>query len=256
MNPRIRTAAGNIINKMRATYGKPLTRVPAAEADFRNLDLAMYRRTAREMEAAGFAWLCVYAIREVSESPTTLLAPTFIRAWIMGAEGIVGSYYQKRARWGRLATKLRVGLANGRLFDTPAFVFKAAMPRHCIEFSSEFADGSFVTTSNAEAAESIGMPPQLERKFHRYGTSAGTLLQDHHARIAAASQARGGARPLAMAAAEDLHAMLDREGAVKRDHRAAIGWITHAELLKMSKGKPELADAIYAEIRTLLREGY
>jgi len=259
VNPSIRGAAARILKSVRDTYGRPLTRVPAREADFPHLDLRMYRHMHETLRAQGFALLCDYAVREINESPSTLLAPTMIRAWTareggMVASCMVASYYQRRPRWSRLGAKLLTGLKNGRWIDAPAMSVKAARVRHCVEFATELEDGSFVSTSNAESAESIGMPAQLDRKFHPFGTPVPTLLEDHRARVAAASARRDGATPRPVHNVEELNAQLARENAVKNAHRAAIGWVTHGELLKLSGGKSELADAIYAEIRTLLRE--
>jgi hypothetical protein len=253
VNPSIRGAAARILKSVRDTYGRPLTRVPASEADFPHLDLRMYRHMHETLQAQGFALLCDYAVREINESPSTLLAPTMIRAWTAPEGGMVASYYQRRPRWSRLGAKLLTGLRNGRWIDAPAMSVKAARVRHCVELATELEDGGFVSTSNAESAESIGMPAQLDRKFHPFGTPVPTLLKDHRARVAAAS-ARCGAMPRPVHDVEELNAQLARENAVKNAHRAAIGWVTHGELLKLSGGKSELADAIYAEIRTLLRE--
>lgn len=254
MSPSLRQTAGKIIDKMRATYGKPLTRVPASEADFRHLDLGMYDRMNRRFGAAGFTHVWDYAVVEINTSPTSLIAPTFIRTWTTGEEGLLGSYYQKRTRWGRLGENLATGLKNGRLIAAPAFAVRAAIPRHCVEFRTEFEDGTSLTTSNAEAAEFIGMPAQLQRKFHPYGTPLQTLLADHRARVAALGNRHGA--PVPIRDAGELGAAMARENEIKRLHRAAIGWVTHGELVKMSRGKTEMADAIYAEVRTLLREGY
>jgi hypothetical protein len=254
VNPSVRAAAARILKSMRDTYGQALTRVPAREADYAHLDLRMYGRMDRALRAQGFAPLCDYAVREINESPTSLLAPTMIRAWTASEAGMVASYYQRRVRWPRLLRQLIKGLKNGRWIDAPMMSVKAARVRHCVEFASELADGSFVNTSNAESAESIGMPAQLDRKFHPFGTPVQAVLEDHRARVAAASGRRGGARPRPVRGIEELNAQLARENAMKNAHRAAIGWVTRGELLKLSGGKSELADAIYAEIRTLLRE--
>jgi hypothetical protein len=176
-----------------------------------------------------------------------------LRAFTARDGSMVATYYQKRPRWKRLFGKLWTGIGNGRLIDAPRMFLKAAKAHDCVEFSSEFADGGFVSTSNAEGAESIGMPASMDRKFHSYGTSMETVLADHRARIDAAAQKRGGPAPLPVKSFADLEAQLERENLRKREHRAAIGWITHAELLKMCGGKEALADAVFAEIRAQLR---
>lgn len=253
MNPAIEQTARNILQTLQRTYGKPLTRIAAAEADFPKLDLAGYRDIRAALEAAGFTYLRDYAVPEINDSPTTLLAPTMLRAFTARDGGMVATYYQKRPRWNRLWSKLWTGIGNLRLIDAPRMFFKTSQAHDCVEFNSEFADGGFVSTSNAEGAESIGMPASLDRKFHPYNTPMETVLADHRARLAAAMQKRGGAAPLPVRSFADLEAQLERENLRKREHRASIGWVTHAELLKMCGGKQALADAVFAEIRTQLR---
>jgi len=253
MNESIRNAARSILQSMRRAYGAPLTRVPAREADFPHLDLAAYRRFAADMQARGYVFLYDYAVREINESPTSLIAPTLLRAYASPDGAIVATCYQRSARWDRLRAKLWQGLLNGRWIDAPKMFFRAGRTLHCIEFSSSFADG-FVSTSNAQGAESIGMPASLDRKFFPYGTPLSVLLAEHQARLAAAAQRRGGQAPVPVRGVGELLVHADRESQIKSAHRAAIGWVTREELLKLSGNKPQLADAIYAEVRALLRE--
>lgn len=253
MNESIRNAARNILQTMRRAYGTLPTRVPAREADFPHLDLAAYRRFSADMRARGYVFLYDYAVREINESPTSLIAPTMLRTHASPDGAIVATFYQRSARWDRLRAKLWQGLMNGRWIDAPKMFLKAGKTWHCTEFSSGFADG-FVSTSNAESAESIGMPASLDRKFFPHGTPLAVLLAEHQARLAAAVQKRGGQAPLPVRGVGELLVHADREGQIKSAHRAAIGWVTREELLKLSGNKPELADAIYAEVRALLRE--
>ena len=255
MNPSIEVAARNIIASMKRAYGAPYTRVPAQEADFPHLDMAAYARVRAGLEAAGYDYLFDYAIKEINDSPTSLRRPTMLRAFGARAGGGSAAYYQSRPHWPRLWGKLLTGLSNGRWIDTPKMILRMVPTRHCIDLMSEFADGSWVSTSNAEAAESIGMPKSLDRKFHPYDTPLAVLLADHRERVAAAVAARGGALPLPVRSKDDVLAASERENVIKREHRAAIGWVTHGELVKMSKGNTELAGHIFAEVRKQLREG-
>jgi hypothetical protein len=253
MTTPIENAARNILATMRRTYGSAPTRVPVEPVDFPGLDLAAYARVTQELAGAGYRPLLDYAIAQINDSPTSLIAPTFIRTFVARDGATVANYYQRRPRWGRLAQTLWRGLMNGRWLAAPRMALGAAATRHCLDFACEFADGHWVFTSNAEGAEMVGTPPQMDRKFLPYGTGTAQVLAKHQARQAAAGAAHGA--PLPVRGIPDLHAMLARESAAKSAHRAAIGWVTHGELLKMSGGNRDLADQVYAEVRTQLREG-
>jgi hypothetical protein len=253
MSTPIENAARNILATMRRTYGSAPTRVQVQARDFRALDLAAYERVTQELAGAGYLPLLDYAITEINASPTSLIAPTFIRTFATRDGATVANYYQRRPRWGRLARTLWRGVMNGRLVDAPRMALGAAATRHCLDFACEFADGHWVFTSNAEGAEMVGTPPQMDRKFLPYGAGTAQVLAEHQARQAAAIALHGA--PLPVRSSADLHAMLGRESAAKNAHRAAIGWVTHGELVKMSGGNRELADQVYAEVRTQLREG-
>jgi hypothetical protein len=251
MNASIEFAAARILQRMQETYGKPSTRWRVDESAFTNLDLGAYRRIRADLDAAGFAFLQDVALLEVNDSPTTLIAPTMIRSLVSSDGRIVAAYYQVRPRWKRLWGKVLTGLKNGRWFDAPMLLVRMGRTRHCVEFSSELSDGRFLSSSNAEAAERVGMPAELDRKFHKNGTSWHVLLAEHRDRLTTAL-ARGGMEAVVSRTAEDMEARFERESALKRAHRARIGWITHDELLKMSGGNVAMANAVHVAIRAQL----
>ncbi len=179
-----------------------------------------------------------------------MIAPTMIRCLVSPDGRIVANYYQVKPRWRRLWGKVFTGLKNGRWIAAPGLLFKFGGTRHSVEFSSEMSDGRFFSSSNAAAAEKIGMPAELDRRFHPTNTPWPRLLAEHRARLTAATA--DGAGVTTARGIDDLEARFDRENALKRAHRERIGWITREELLKMSGGNPAIADAIHVAIRTQL----
>ena len=186
MNPSIESAATRILQNMQRVYGKPSTRTRVDESGFAHLDLGAYRRIRAELEAEGFVFVQDYAIAEINESPITLMAPTMVRSLVSDDGHIVASYFQVRPRWKRLWGKVFTGLRNGRWIGALKLIFKRSRVRHCVEFSSEFGDGRFLSSSNAQAAEKIGVPFEFDRRFHKTGTPWGVLLAEHRWRLAEA----------------------------------------------------------------------
>ncbi len=147
---------------MKANYGSMHTRVLVKEEDFTHLDLSAYHAFREEMEANGFRYLADYEILEVTNSPGTLLARTMLRAMVSREGNVVAGYYQTKPRvWRRVQGLLR-GLLNLRFMDAPRDFAEGMKTRHCVDFSTEFEDCTFLCTSNAEGAAKMTSPPEID----------------------------------------------------------------------------------------------
>ncbi len=254
MTDSIQQSAQQIITSLKRTYGAPSTRRPARESDFGHLDLRAYRDFQTYHETQGFRVLWDFELMEVSDSPTTLIARTFIRAMVSADGTIVAYYYQVRPRLDRLLRQLGRGLLNGRWIATPRFFLKTLRTRHCNDYESECSDGRFNTTSNAQSAGSISSPPTVDSVFHPYGTPPALLLAGHKERLAAWVAAHPGDSIRVVSSLSDLQAMQTRLREQKNAHRVAVSWVTESELVKMSGGNPAVAEAVYAEVQRQLRQ--
>lgn len=252
MNESIQQAAQRILATMKYTYAGDFTYLPAREADFPHLDLGAYREFQHQHEAKDFLHLCDTEIAEISASPTTLVARTFIRSMATAHGTVIAEYYQVRPRMGRLLRKLLQGLANGRWLDAPRFFFRTVKTKHCAGYTTELSNGHFVTTSNAESAGLIDSPPTIDSEFHPYGTPAHVVMERHVARLKQALQGSDGLRPYPVRTEDDLLQSRRRMKRQKDAYRAATNWVSKSELEKMSHGRPELAAAVYLEIRRQL----
>lgn len=253
MTDSIEQSAQRIIASLKRSYGAPSTRRSARENDFGHLDMHAYRDFQTHHEAQGFRMLWDYEVAEVSDSPTTLIARTFIRSMVSRDGTIVADYYQVRPRIGRLMRSLFRGLLNGRWIDAPRFVLKKLKTRHCNGYESECSDGGFITTSNAQSAGMISSPPTVDSVFHPYGTPPMLLLADHKERLAAWVAAHPGNSVRVVTSVSDLQGMQNRLKEQKNAHRAAVSWVTESELVKMSDANPAVAQAVYNEVQRQLR---
>lgn len=251
MSDSVRRAAQRILASMQATYGGESTYLPADEQEFRHLDLHAYRQFQAQHEAKDFRYLCDTEIAEISASPTTLVARTYIRSMMSAHGAILAEYYQVKPRIGRLSRMLLRGLGNGRWIDTPRFVFRTLKTKHCISYTTELSNEHFITTSNAESAGKIGSPPTIDSEFHPYGTPAQVVMERHLARLKSRLEAEPQLRPLLLRDEEELLRRRRRMKRQKDVYRAAVNWVSKEELEKMSSS-PGLAAAVYEEVRRQL----
>ena len=249
-----RAEAQLILDSMRAMYSKPFTEVPAREADFPHLDLRAYARARADFESRGFRFLEDTEILEVTNSPGSLIARTMVRHMLSTDGQLVAGYYQVRPRVGRVLWSLFQGLLNLRWIDMPLFALKMLRTRHCFGIESELSDGTFVTTSNAEAASDLLQPLTIDMAIHPYGTPLDVLLEDHHRRLRSRLEEPPGRSVRVITSPEEERQMGLRLHALKNEYRAAVGWVTRAELRAMSTDAL-LADEIYDEIQKLLAAG-
>jgi hypothetical protein len=249
-NPQsARDAAVSILASLRATYAAPLESVPAAEADFTHLDLMAYGHFRSWAEGEGLRYLGDLEFPALTNNPTTVIARSMVRTHVSADGTIAAEYYQVKPRAGRVLAKWLTGLKNLRWIAATAWTLRVLKTRHCLSLDSEFDDGSFVVTSNAEAAGLLSMPPAIDAKFFPYDTSRQVLLDSHIERVQAKIAAgRHASRAADLAAVLAQHRRMTEQ---KRVYRAALDWISKAELEAMSSNRA-VADAVYAEMKELL----
>ena len=245
-----RDAAAEIISSLKKTYAASFTIVRVDEKSFSHLDLSAYGRFQATLEAQRYRFLADIEIVEINNSPTSLMAPTMIRSMVSRDGETEAGYYQVRPRVGRLLKNLLVGIANFRFIAAPSFFLENLGTKHCYDFTSEIA-GTYVTTSNAAAAAAISLPGSVDAKFFGYDTPLTDIRAAHESRLAAAVR-RVGASPTRMSSYADARAIQARLKQVKDAHRLASNWITQNELLALSGGDTELAEAVFEEVQKLL----
>lgn len=240
-------AARRILATMKASFGTTHSRAPAREEEFPHLDLSAYQAFREEMEAHGFRHLADYEVLDVTNSPGTVIARTFIRSMVSREGNVLAGYYQVKPRVWRRVKGLLTGLLNLRLIDAPAGFIQAMKTRHCVDVETEFDNGRFIVTSNAEAAAMLSQPPDLGNRYFPYGTPTGELLDVHYQRLVEVLKG-GGVKPLFVATIDDMYGMQNRQAAIKSAFRASMQWVTREDLHKLSGGNAQQTDDIYAEL--------
>lgn len=237
---------------MKRAYGTPPTIVRTSESEFTHLDLNAYRSFRDTMERHGYRFLSDIKILGISDTARSPMAPTMIRAMVSADGGTSAGYYQVKPKIGRRVTSLLAGLLSLRFIAEPRRFLQSLMGKDCYDFESELGS-TYVATSNAEDAATIGLPRSIDSKFFAYGTSVDELRTAHEARLRAAAQ-RTGARPTSMTTIEQVIAMQVRLQERKNAHRAASNWITQNELRTVAHGNTALADEIFEEVQTILAQ--
>lgn len=246
--------AKSIVARMKKQYSTPHTMVAVDEAEFQHLNLDDYQTFRDMLEEQGFRYIADLEILEVSNAPNSVIARTMIRTMASKDGYITTGYYQVMPNVRNRLKNLLIGLSNMRFIDAPVGFIKAMKTRHCSEFETEFDDGSFLTTSNAQSAGSLSGPLSIESHFFPYGTPISSLLEVHQKRLNEILSSNEGRKPIAMRTLTDILQSGQRLKSLKNAHRAASQWITKEELQKMSGGNPELANEVYAEIQKLLAQ--
>lgn len=255
MNPSIQAAAQAILATLQRSYQGDPGLVPAQPEEFGHLDLRAYQDHLQQLERWRFTHLADLELLSASQSPTTVLARTFIRSAVYQEGAMVSEYYQIRPRLGRLARQLGRGLRNGRLLAAPQFFVRTLPTRHCHGFETEFSDGSFLTTSNAAAAAMIALPPSVAAEFLPQATPLKPVFLRHRERVKQRLHQQPGLRWTAVRSADDLLAMQRRLQTVKAAHREALNWVTREEIGQMTgQQHPELAEAVFQEVTHLLQQ--
>jgi hypothetical protein len=248
----LRDAAERILAKTKRSYGSPSVVVRTRESEFGHLDLKVYRRFKEALEGRGYRFLSDIKIVGITDSPGSPLVPTMIRSMISADGAISAGHYQATPRTGRRVTAVLAALLTLRFITQPRSFLQSLMTKHCDDFESELA-GTYVVTSNAEGAQTIGLPKAVDSKFFPYGTPLDEVRASHEARLKAAIK-RTGATPTIMTTIDDVFAMGARLKECKNAYRAASNWVTQSELRAAAHGDTALADAIFKEIQVLLAE--
>jgi hypothetical protein len=250
MTHTARDAALHILETLQAVYATPLEFVPARAPDFPHLDLPAYAASRAWMQAHGFRHLVDLEMPALTNNPRTLMARSFTRAYAANDGTAVAEYYQFMVRRDRLLRQWLTGMRNWRWIAATRFALGALVTRHCTGFETEFDDGGFVVTSNAESAAKITAPPSMDILFLPHGTDPGEVLAAHRARVAARSARLPDARPMPVADVRQMLAQQRRMAEQKSAWRAAQEWVSKAEIDAMSSN-PAVADEVFAELRKL-----
>ncbi len=228
-------AAENIVRHTNAVYVPEHNYALVDAREFKHLDLAFYNRTQRFLESRGFSLLCDKEDLTISNAPSSVLHRLFLRVMTSADGNICAAIYHPRIKSFWLRWLL---------------YFLGKRVDRVVEFETEFADGSFLSTSSAMSAGAMSRPRQIDAEHFPYNTSAETLLQRHLSKLEQRLKVPGTTcRPVRTF--DDNIAMQNRMNALKAAFRKKLGGVTKEELDKISPGSKELNADIHRKIEKI-----
>lgn len=224
-------AAQRILSHLAAVYQPTHEYVPADPKAFRHLDVRWYDRTAEVLEARGFRRFADLEDKTITNAPNTVLRPTFLRAMVSRDGTVTGALYDPRLR--------------GLVFRVLLWLLRK-LPGKVTDFETELSDGTFIATSNAMAASTIGLPPSIHAAWLPMQTQPLTVYATHTARVQAYLSAHPGVSPVIIESTEAMLQSQDRQNALKAAFRGEIPGLTPDELKQLSLFGDGQVDAVHA----------
>jgi len=195
--------------------------------DFGHLDLGWYGASQQWLEKKGFGLLGDeenLTFRRTSKGNRTLLRTMLSR------DGTCLAYiYHFKPNTTR-------GASGGEGF-------------RILELQTHFANGAFLTTSNAEAAGKLNSPPGIDALHLTATASREEVFAAHTRRLEAFLSANPGIAPGLMTSLDDVHRVQNALQAIKAAYRGNTG-ITKEELQRIAGSRlaPCQIDALHAEV--------
>ena len=228
-----RQAAQKVVHHVEALCESHYEYAPVNASEFKHLDLAWYQSSQHWLETQGFAILGDeenLTFRRTSKGNRTLLRT------MVGRDGtwLAYLYHFKPA-----------GLARA----VSAHGFRI------LELQTQFANGSFLCTSNAEAAGKLDSPPGVDALRLPHSTGLETILNAHAQRVAGFFTAHPGVAAVRLGTLEDVHRVQNVLQEIKAAYRRNVG-ITREELQRMAGSRlaPEQIEALHADVEKLRAE--
>jgi hypothetical protein len=228
-----RVVAAKVVERVGALCESQFEYAPVNAREFGHLDLSWYDASQRWLEERGFGWLGDeenLTFRRTSKGNRTLLRT------MLGRDGtwITYLYHFKPA-----------GLA-------PAL---AANGFKILELQTQFANGTFVCTSNAEEAGKLDPPPGVDTLRLPANSSLDAIVEAHAQRVSAALAVNPGVAALRMSGLEDIHRAQNVLQGIKAAFRRDVG-ITKQELERLAGNRlgAQQIDALYSEVEKLHAE--
>jgi hypothetical protein len=195
--------------------------LPANPAEFRFADLSFYDRVEREFGTHGFQTLGDW--EDVTVSRTFPQMRTFIRQMVNADGSTVASIYHVKIRgWMKLLTFVGVLPAHMRTMD----------------LESEFADRTFLCSSNTLGQDLSSGVTGIERQTLPVETTPETLLAAHRSKLTQLGET-GGQSPVVIRTPGDALAMQHRVQALKNREKQSAGYVDIEQFDRCGRGSGE-----------------
>lgn len=166
---------------------------PVRAIDFKHLDLAFYQNHQRRLEQKRFRHIS--DLEDVGVGGARNARRTFLRFMVDEGETILANVYHFMPSW--------IGRVKG---DRGSKV---------VEFETQFSDGSWICTSNAESAGGLPLPMEIEALYLAASSTLEELLHMHAVRIEQHLAARCGLQGVQVKTCEDVIRSQQQQQAIK-----------------------------------------
>lgn len=163
--------------------GKPALLARADTAAFPHLDLKRYDAFKAAIEKHGFGCLGDFQDVAANQSHDSVHAPTILRMCASRDGQVVLAYHQAKTLAPRRWQLLLQGLLRLQWVRALRDFSAQKKARQCVEIQTQFNDGSFLVTSNAERSRQHAESPRISTDFHPPGTPLPRLLDAHLANL-------------------------------------------------------------------------
>lgn len=230
-------AARSIQETHQQLWSSELSIVPVDSRDYPHADKKFYENTRKLLEGYGFRFLGDVDFKKMR---VPLVLPTMVRQMV-SPDGLtyVFFYQCKASLWIRALTYFTSfrKIGNSKVTD----------------FDSEFDDGSFVMTSNSQAASKFNQPETINQECYpdRSVEDLGSL---HYQRIVDHANARN-CRPLVFTTQAQINQSAERSHAIKSQFRSSKQGLSREEFRRASGSDSKTTDEIYDVWQQVRREG-
>jgi len=232
-------AAEDILRHVQACYQPTHRYVSVNLRDFRHVDQRFYAETQRFLEKEGFAHLTDEEDETLRDAPGSVLRRVPVRVMISREGHVSAGFYHPRAKfWSSILL----------------FLMRAKLGR-TIDFETEYSDGSFIVTSNAESAAAMHSPPMVHTEYFPVATKVDYLLERHRLKMKVYGEVNPDVRPCLIRSVEEMRASQNRLNAVKAAFREEIGDVTLEELERAAGKHVQIAAEIHGRIREIQARG-
>jgi hypothetical protein len=205
---------------------------PASPRDFPHLDLTFYHRGGQELEQLGFLSLGDWENLTLSRASIGGRT-TFIRLAVSRDGLVVTALYHAKPR---LVLRLILSVLGRQT------TFKVC------DFETEYSDGSFLVTTNSNAASTLRIPQAMIVDNRPHSTAIATLSGLHRQRMNAYTGLVPPIRPTTYGNADDVLASQHRQQALRAAYWKQIRGISREELAELSRRRDNLASQIQAAL--------
>jgi hypothetical protein len=188
---------------------------------FRHLDLTFYEGMQKNLEAHGFRHL----VDEENLSLRQRTVPrTFIRVLIGPDNATMAAIYHFRPGW-------MLGVLG-------------AKDAKVLDLETQFSNGCFVCTGNAEMAGKLDSPPEINAMHLPAATTWDMLLEAHRRRISGYLAAHSDAEAIKLTSIDDVHRSQDEQQRIKAEYRKKTG-ISKDELQRIAGESSKEIDRLH-----------